>query len=165
MYVYGNSGTTRPPLPSCTCAAAGLISTRRRCGELRVDFWKFTNSRSWCPVPVVFTFLKDPWVFVTHYHVFVVRRPYDRNVVCICLLFQYSAKVKLTPVFNDSVHQMLLRNEIKFRKHPGKCCITVRPLSDNLVDSIVNTLKGWSRKDVKFSLVVSVHKRFPILLL
>lgn len=43
---------------------------------------------------------------------------------------------------------MLLQEEIKARKHPGKCGITVQPLPDDLIQSIIRTLKGYTKKNI-----------------
>lgn len=56
--------------------------------------------------------------------------------------FKYGTKLKLTSVFNEDVRQMLLREEIKPKKHPGKCNIPAEPLPANVIDSIVKCLKG-----------------------
>lgn len=43
---------------------------------------------------------------------------------------------------------MLLKEEIKARKHPGKCYVNAQPLPDDLIQSILRTLKGWCNKNV-----------------
>lgn len=54
--------------------------------------------------------------------------------------------MKLTTVFNENVHQMVLKEEIKARKHPGKCYVIPKPLPDDLVDSILKCLKGFKNQ-------------------
>jgi hypothetical protein len=56
-------------------------------------------------------------------------------------------KTKLTTVFNEDVHQMVLREEIKARRHPGRCTVIANPLPDSLIASIVKTLKGQEQND------------------
>ncbi|XP_025424225.1 methyltransferase-like protein 17, mitochondrial [Sipha flava] len=60
----------------------------------------------------------------------------------------YVTKTKLTTVFNEDVHQMVLREEIKARRHPGRCTVIANPLPDSLIASIVKTLKDVQLKSL-----------------
>jgi len=37
---------------------------------------------------------------------------------------------------------MVLREEIKARKHPGRCSISAKPLPDDLINAVLKTIKG-----------------------
>lgn len=60
-----------------------------------------------------------------------------------CSRDKYATKTKLIPVFNENVRQMVLREEIKARKHPGRSCVVAEQLPDDLIKSILRSLKGW----------------------
>jgi len=52
-------------------------------------------------------------------------------------------------VFDENVRQMILREEIKARKHPGKCNAVAKHLPDNLVNSVIKCLKNTQLKSVQ----------------
>jgi len=52
----------------------------------------------------------------------------------------------LTTIFNEDVRQMILREEIKARKHPGRCTLTAKPFPDDLTDAVLKTLKGQNNQ-------------------
>ncbi|XP_050542411.1 methyltransferase-like protein 17, mitochondrial [Daktulosphaira vitifoliae] len=67
---------------------------------------------------------------------------------CTILKLCYSTKVKLAPILNETIKQKLSCNELKPRKHPGRCQRIAEPLPDDLVKSIVNSLKDSQIKSI-----------------
>ncbi|KAF0767688.1 methyltransferase-like protein 17, mitochondrial [Aphis craccivora] len=69
---------------------------------------------------------------------------------CIAIFRRsYATKTKLTTIFNEDVRQMILREEIKARKHPGRCSINAKPLPDDLISAVLKTIKaGGQLKNV-----------------
>lgn len=69
--------------------------------------------------------------------------------------------MKLIPVFNENVCQMVSCEEIKARKHPGKCCNIAKPLPDNLIHAIIKSLKGWNTYLFKY--IFFIHNSLFVL--
>lgn len=100
---------------------------------------------------------------LTGYDLPILPRPKITWSFFICR-FKYSVKTKLTPVFNENVCQMVQREEIKARKHPGRCLNPSKHLPDNLKNAIVKSLQGL----ILFSmftdiiLVLAVERCWPL---
>ncbi|XP_050423043.1 methyltransferase-like protein 17, mitochondrial [Adelges cooleyi] len=60
----------------------------------------------------------------------------------------YSTKVKLTTILNEDVRQKVSGEEIKPRKHPGRCKLIAEPLPNDLIKSIVKSLKDEQVKSI-----------------
>lgn len=56
-------------------------------------------------------------------------------------------------MFNEDVRQMVLREEIKARRHPGKTGLVAQPLPEVLIKSIIRSLEGQKIINVLFELV------------
>lgn len=78
-----------------------------------------------------------------------VPQLYTMSSCCVAFFKRsYATKTKLTTIFNEDVRQMVSREEIKPRKHPGRCNLNAKPFPEDLTNAVLKTIKGGQLKNV-----------------